>query len=208
MDPENNQPVPAQPEVQPIQPGVPAQPQIQQNYPQQPYPQQPMYAPQYPQGAPAYTYAGFWLRFLAYFIDSIIISIVSIIPISILIAVMSASLVTSTTLNSSDSTSVQYGATYFIILFISYIVYPALVFVYYAFMESSKFQGTPGKIILGIIVTDENGQKLTFAHAFGRNLGKILSSLILSVGYIMAGFTDKKQALHDILAKTLVLKRI
>jgi uncharacterized RDD family membrane protein YckC len=52
------------------------------------------------------------------------------------------------------------------------------------------------------------GRRISFARASGRYFGKILSSAILMIGYIMAGFTAKKQALHDILADCLVLRRI
>lgn len=78
---------------------------------------------------------------------------------------------------------------------------------YFALMESSKFQGTVGKLALGIIVTDVDGNKISFARATGRYFSKILSGFILMIGYIMAGFTEKKQALHDIIAGTLVWKK-
>ncbi len=74
-------------------------------------------------------------------------------------------------------------------------------------MEASKYQGTIGKIALGLIVTDANGGKLDFTKALVRNLCKIISSLIFCIGYIMAGFTEKKQGLHDIIAGTLVVKK-
>lgn len=74
-------------------------------------------------------------------------------------------------------------------------------------MESSKYQGTIGKKVLGIIVTDENGNRITFGRATGRYFAKIISGMTLWVGYIIAGFTDKKQALHDIIANTLVWKK-
>ena len=58
-----------------------------------------------------------------------------------------------------------------------------------------------------IIVTDEAGNRISFGKATGRHFGKILSALILYIGYIMIAFTGKKQGLHDILAGTLVVKR-
>jgi uncharacterized RDD family membrane protein YckC len=78
---------------------------------------------------------------------------------------------------------------------------------YHSLMETSKFQGSVGKIALGLKVTDKNGAKLTFVTAFLRNLGKIVSGMILFICYIMAGFTDKKQALHDMFVGTLVVKK-
>jgi uncharacterized RDD family membrane protein YckC len=76
---------------------------------------------------------------------------------------------------------------------------------YYALMESSGRQATLGKLALGIVVTDLNGNKITFGRATGRYFGKILSGMIFAIGYIMAGFTERKQALHDIMAGCLVV---
>lgn len=59
---------------------------------------------------------------------------------------------------------------------------------------------------LGLIVTDANGGRISFLRALGRYFAKILSGMILLIGYIMVGFTEKKQGLHDILASTLVVK--
>jgi uncharacterized RDD family membrane protein YckC len=78
---------------------------------------------------------------------------------------------------------------------------------YYSFMESSKFQTTLGKMALGLKVTDESGNNLGFVKCLIRQVGKYVSSIILMIGYIMAGFTSKKQALHDIMAGALVVKK-
>ena len=82
----------------------------------------------------------------------------------------------------------------------------AIQFVYFAYLESSEKQATVGKMVLGLKVTDLNGQRISFARAAGRFLGKFLSSMILGIGYIMAGFTEKKQGLHDMIAGTLVVR--
>jgi len=60
---------------------------------------------------------------------------------------------------------------------------------------------------LGIKVTDIEGNKITFTRATGRYFGKIISNMTIYIGYIMAGFTVKKQALHDIIADCLVIKK-
>jgi uncharacterized RDD family membrane protein YckC len=73
-------------------------------------------------------------------------------------------------------------------------------------MESKK-GATLGKMALGIKVTDMSGNPVSFARASGRYFGKILSGLTLGIGYIIAGFSQQKQALHDILAKTLVVNK-
>lgn len=82
-----------------------------------------------------------------------------------------------------------------------------LGWLYFAFMESSDKQATLGKQALGIIVTDLNGNPISFPRATGRYFAKNLSTIILFIGFIMAGFTEKKQALHDIIASTLVVKK-
>ena len=78
---------------------------------------------------------------------------------------------------------------------------------YYSGMESSPLQATLGKLLVGIYVTDLEENLITFGKATGRFFGKIISSLILTIGYWLAGFTEKKQALHDMLAGCLVLKK-
>jgi uncharacterized RDD family membrane protein YckC len=77
---------------------------------------------------------------------------------------------------------------------------------YYAFSESSAKQATLGKQAMGITVTDMDGNRISFARATGRYFSKWISAIILLIGYLMAAFTAKKQALHDIIAGTLVIK--
>lgn len=74
-------------------------------------------------------------------------------------------------------------------------------------MESSAKQATLGKMAVGIVVTDMNGGRISFGNATGRFFGKILSGLIIYVGFIMVAFTDKKQGLHDMMAGTLVVQK-
>src|ERR687895_29337 len=125
-------------------------------------------------------YAGFWRRFAAYIIDNILIGVVYVILITVLGAV------------AGDGGIV-----------IGYLVAIVGTFVYFAYMESSENQATVGKMALGIQVTDVNGGRISFGKALGRTAGKILSALILYIGYIIAAFTEKKQALHDMMAGTL-----
>ena len=129
-------------------------------------------------------YAGFWRRFAAYIIDSILISVVFWLAVLILGAI-------------ADDGGV----------IVAYILGTIGAFVYYAGMESSSNQATVGKIALGIQVTDLQGNRVSFGKALGRNLAKILSALILYIGFIMAAFTEKKQGLHDMIAGTLVVKK-
>jgi uncharacterized RDD family membrane protein YckC len=129
-------------------------------------------------------YAGFWRRLAGYLIDSILVSIVG----GILFAILAAA--------GGDAGAV-----------IGYLIWIVGTFVYSAAMESSSYQATVGKIALGIQVTDLNGNRISFGRALGRNLAKILSAIILYIGFIMAAFTERKQGLHDMIAGTLVVKR-
>jgi uncharacterized RDD family membrane protein YckC len=79
--------------------------------------------------------------------------------------------------------------------------------IYFALMESSKYQATLGKIALGIKVVDQNNQRLQFNKALLRNLSKLLSSFLLGIGYIMIIFDERKQGLHDKIADTFVVKQ-
>lgn len=144
-------------------------------------------------------YAGFWLRFVAYIIDAIIVNIVTY-PIGLVLGVGAATQIQTT----GDAAAAAGAATSAAL--ISGAISLAISWAYFAGFESSSWQGTPGKKALGLVVTDESGGRIGFGKATGRFFGKILSSLILLIGFIMAGFTEKKQGLHDMLAGTLVYK--
>ena len=81
-----------------------------------------------------------------------------------------------------------------------------VTWLYFALMESSARGATVGKLILGLRVVDDQGARISFLRATGRFFAKIISGIILLIGYIMAAFTDRKRALHDIIAGTLVVK--
>jgi len=108
---------------------------------------------------------------------------------------------------------VQDGNGEFPFALVSILVFTALIlfvlsWIYHAWMESSEYQATLGKMALGLTVTDLMDQRLTFGRASGRFFARIVSNLIpLEIGYIMAGFTEKKQALHDMIAGCLVLRK-
>ncbi|EPR41216.1 RDD domain containing protein [Desulfovibrio sp. X2] len=78
---------------------------------------------------------------------------------------------------------------------------------YYALFESSPWQATPGKRLLNLFVTDLSGRRLGFGRASARFFGKFVSGFIFLLGYIMAAFTRRRQALHDMIAGTLVLRK-
>ena len=129
-------------------------------------------------------YAGFWRRFAAWLIDYILVSVVTTIAVLVLGAI-------------GDDAGLAIG----------YVLAVVGGLAYYAWFESSANQATVGKMALGIQVTDLNGNRISFGRALGRTLAKILSGLILLIGYIMAAFTEKKQGLHDMIAGTLVVKK-
>lgn len=122
-------------------------------------------------------YAGFWERFGAAIIDGIVL----IIPQVLINLVMPGEVAGS-------------------------LVGIVISWLYYALQESGASQATLGKRAVGIKVTTVSGERITFGQASGRYFGKIISSLILCIGYLMMLWDDKKQTLHDKLAGTLVVK--
>lgn len=149
-------------------------------------------------------YAGFWLRFVAWLIDAIILWFVSTF---ITLPFVAASGLRDVILNhppQSPEELIAFMGT-FSKLFILILV---IKWLYYAILESSAWQATVGKKALGLEVTDMAGHRISFGRASGRFFGKIISGLILWIGYIMAGFTAQKQALHDMMAGCLVLRKI
>jgi uncharacterized RDD family membrane protein YckC len=77
----------------------------------------------------------------------------------------------------------------------------------FAALESSRWQATPGKMAVGLRVSDIKGHRLTLGRALGRNLAKCLSNLTIGIGHMICGFTRKKQALHDVIASCMVTRR-
>jgi uncharacterized RDD family membrane protein YckC len=152
-------------------------------------------------------YAGFWYRFIAWIIDRILLSVVGWIIIGPILAAIGVASHFSITdfqdVEDLGSLVAILGAMFGVAL----VVHALIHLFYHALFEASKYQGSVGKMALGIIVTDVAGQKLDFGKAFVRNLCKYISGLTLYVGYIIAGFTDKKQALHDLIAGTLVVRK-
>jgi uncharacterized RDD family membrane protein YckC len=143
-------------------------------------------------------YAGFWLRFVAVFIDGILVGLISVIPAAIVGALLGFQM----GLAGADLESIGSAGQ-----FVGGILQFFVGWLYFASTESSDSQATPGKRAMGLYVADMNGNRISFGQATGRYFGKILSCLLLGIGYLMAGITEKKQALHDMMAGTLVLKR-
>lgn len=151
------------------------------------------------QSAPA-RYAGFWIRVGAWLIDAIILGIVNSV-ISAFFGGGLGALVKPGQDPSTINVAAVFGAIGMMIL-----ITCAIQFAYFTFLESSEKQATLGKMALGLKVTDLNGQRISVGRAAGRFFSKIISSLILCIGYIMVGFTEKKQGLHDMIAGTYVVR--
>jgi uncharacterized RDD family membrane protein YckC len=156
----------------------------------------------------AVMYGGFWLRFVAYIIDGLILSFaqgILLIPVFLILGLIGY---TEGFFEDPDrlSDATAFAMIGFWIFF--GLISMAIMWLYFALFESSDKQATPGKLALGLRVTDMYGNKITFGRATGRYFGKIFSGLILNIGYIMAGFTEKKQALHDIIAGCLVVRKL
>jgi uncharacterized RDD family membrane protein YckC len=157
---------------------------------------------------PGMPYAGFWLRFLAYLIDGVVIGMVFGIFVLILIGIVGIGYFRDLLegINVEDSTIPMAFITFIILLSLFSLLAGWL---YHAWMESSRYQGTLGKMALGLVVTDLRERPITFARASGRFFAKLITGLIpFCIGYIMAGFTEKKQALHDMIASCLVLRKV
>lgn len=164
-------------------------------------------APAYPAVAVAQPYAGFWLRLVAYIIDSAVLVLGFIIVIGVVAAIAGAGFLRG--MGEDMSGADNFFAPMFVLMILMF-VFASLAggWIYYALFESSQYQATPGKLALGLFVTDMEGRRVTFARASGRFFAKLITGLIpLFIGYIMAGFTAKKQALHDMIASCLVLRR-
>ena len=144
------------------------------------------------------SYGGFWRRFLAMFIDNIILDLVCCLMgmgLGVLLAVSFPNM--ANTGKAFEAMSNLLGS----------LLGMVACWLYFALLDSSEKQATLGKLICGLQVTDTHGQRLTFGRASGRFFGKYISCLTCFIGYIMAAFTERKQALHDIMAGTLVIKK-
>ena len=155
-----------------------------------------------------FTYAGFWLRLVAALIDGVILGFgvgVLLIPLIFLTGI-TANLESMSRRGGRPDPSVVAGFLAMILVFAALSV--LVQWLYHAYLESGDSQATWGKQVLGLYVTDLQGIRISFGRASGRFFGKIVTGMIpLGIGYIMAGFTERKQALHDMIASCLVLRR-
>jgi len=136
-------------------------------------------------------YAGFWRRVAAYLIDRFLLGFVNV-TLCLFYIFLSGMDWDGEELRTLSLTSAVFGFL--------------LRWLYCTLLESSASQATFGKAIIGIRVTDEQGRRISFLKANARYWAKILSVLSFGFGYLMVGFTKRKQALHDLVAGTLVVR--
>lgn len=149
-------------------------------------------------------YAGFWLRFVAWFLDSILLGCFSGLIGAVIGFVLALVLIAG---NNGNPNIVRDEGMQALFNVVGYAIGIGIGWMYFAFMESSTTQATLGKMAVGLKVCDLDGRRITFGRATGRFFGKIISGFTCLIGYIMAAFTERKQALHDMIAGTLVVRK-
>jgi uncharacterized RDD family membrane protein YckC len=160
-------------------------------------------------------YGGFWLRVLATIIDGFVLAIPFWVVFAVVIAVMGGTAAMFARIpQNPDPNEVLANVPAFISALLGFILIIVVIgttihWLYYALMESSSKQGTLGKMALSMAVTDMNFQRITFGRASARYFTKFGMGLVPLgfIGYILAGFTEKKQALEDFVANTLVIRK-
>jgi len=161
----------------------------------------------------AWTYAGFWWRLLAWLVDWMVLA-----SAEYALGVATGLRQVGLTIDNDDQSTRQvsdiaYSASYY---------YPTsgwhlhggalsalgliLTIGYFVLMESSHWQATLGKRVCKLRVTDIDGRRISIPRALGRYLGKFVSAFILGIGFLMVGWTRRKQGLHDLMADTLVMR--
>lgn len=156
-------------------------------------------------------YAGFWLRVVAAIIDYVLLAI----PLgAVFFLILASALPTLMHMEGQNPIEIWFTMGPRILALIALSLVAG--WIYWSALESSSWQATLGKKALGLYVTDIAGARLTFGRATGRFFaGRGIASIVPSIGglyfiisCILAGITDKKQALHDIIAGCLVLRKV
>jgi len=140
-------------------------------------------------------YGGFWIRVVAYLLDAILLNI----AFGIVASIIGVSMIPADPTKMDPVDLVSRTGPFQGIALVG-------TWLYFALMESSPRGATVGKMVLGLRVVDEQGNRISFLRATGRFFAKFISTLILLIGYLMVAFTERKRALHDIIAGTLVVK--
>jgi len=128
--------------------------------------------------------AGFWLRVVAFIVDY---ALLLILGGAMLMGAVSA------------------GGTELVVPV--YLLWMLIGFLYWPVLESTSLRATIGKAMVGLVVADIDGGGLPFVRSLLRNLAKIISAIPLFIGFLLAAFTTRKQALHDLITKAVVLRQ-
>jgi len=147
-------------------------------------------------------YAGFLIRFVAYLIDSIIIGIIGGILMMPAMVLYFAAIF----LSSSDDSNIAFLLIAVIFMLLTVLIEIVVVALYYAWFESSRYMGTPGKILLKLKVTDANGNRISLVTALLRFILKTILNNFFWIGSLFILFSDKKQGIYDLLLNTYVIK--
>jgi uncharacterized RDD family membrane protein YckC len=150
-------------------------------------------------------YAGFWIRVVAYLVDHVLLA-AAVAPFYFLLVLPNVLRIVHQAQQENREPGPEVFANIFGAMF--FVVFIALIgsWLYEALLTSSPWQGTVGKRILRLKVTDDLGRRISFARATGRFFAKILSGMVMDVGFIMVAFMERKRGLHDLICSTQVLR--
>ena len=156
-------------------------------------------------------YAGFWIRVAAHLLDNLFVSVPFVLIWMMVVMMFVGASVFAPFIESQnakpDPAVVASLVITVLFCYVSLIVGRLiLTWLYHAMLESGPHQATWGKRIVGVKVTSVTGQRISFGHATGRYFSTFLTGMTMGIGYLMVAFTDKKQALHDMVANTLVVQ--
>jgi len=152
-------------------------------------------------------HAGFWKRVAAYILDGIILYIPQMLIEKAFGGDAAKAALKQASLDAVGNPDAMMAANmhYYSTMWPAMLLILVMGVLYFALCESSAWQGTLGKLALGIRVTDLQGKRISFPRALGRYFAKILSAIILGIGFLMVAWTQRKQGLHDMICDTLVL---
>ncbi|HET9183048.1 MAG TPA: RDD family protein [Candidatus Angelobacter sp.] len=154
---------------------------------------------------PASSYGGFWIRVVAYLLDQVLLGVAAL-PFFLILVFPSVLRV----MREAESTQQPPGPEIIFSILGSMSLFFTVAFIgswlYEALLTSSSWQGTVGKHILRLKVTDDAGNKISFGRSTGRFFAKILSGWVMYVGFIMVAFMERKRGLHDVICTTQVLR--
>jgi len=153
-------------------------------------------------------HAGFWKRVAANLIDSFVIGIVTTVIMLIMFPILGIGLIgMGRSLERFADNPEALGVGFALVHLLLYLVSFALTATYYIWLHASSSKATLGKMAVGIKVVRMDGERISVARSIGRYFAFVLNSITMGIGFIMAGLTQRKQALHDMICDTLVVDK-